>query len=207
MKYLLCIYIIFISVILSGCSVSLRPKPSEQTDLEDGYYYGDSAYRYYYGLPAPSVYDYYEYSSNYNPWTMGTYYENYSSPKRSNATSDTSNSRASVTSENQRPSTKNNDQVTSSQPKAPVNESSLLRRERSVERESIQPSSTNDSNSSAQKTRRDTIRARETQTSKDNKIMQNNTQNTQHEIRKEDNTNSTDDEEKEKQKRRRRSVD
>lgn len=207
MKYFLYVYIIFALVILSGCSVSLRPEPSERSDSESGYYYGDSAYRYYYGLPAPAVYDYYEYSSSYNPWTMGTYYENYSPPKRNNATSDTNNSKASITNENQRPSIRNNDQSTVSQPKAPVNESSSLRRERTVERESVQPSSTGDSNSSAQKTRRDTIRSREPQNSKDNQIMQNNTQNIQHEIKKDDNTNNTDDEEKEKQKRRRRSVD
>ncbi len=207
MKYLMYLYIALILITLSGCSVSLRPEASEPSDLEDGYYYGDSAYRYYYGLPAPSVYDYYEYSSNYNPWTMGTYYENYSPPKRNNTSSDTSNDRVTTTTEDKHPSIRSTDQATSNQPKAPVNESSSIRRERNVERERSQiEATTSSSTSSNQKTRRETIRNQESQTPRENHNIQNNTQNTQTEIKKDENTNNTDEEEKEKQKRRRRSV-
>lgn len=204
MKYLSYFYIAFILIALSGCSVSLRPEASERSDLEDGYSYGDSVYKYYYGLPAPSVYDYYEYSSNYNPWTMGTYYENYSPAKHSNTSSNTSNSNFTTTSEDKRPPIRSNDQITSNQPKAPVNESSSLRRERNVDHERPQiEASTSNSTSSNQKTRRDIIRNRDSQTTNENHNIQNNTRT---EIKKYDNTNNTDEEEKEKQKRRRRSV-
>lgn len=112
-------------ILLGGCAIGIRPKSHDESSEDDAYYeesYGGSPYN----LGSRSG-AYYHHDPNYDPWTMGTYYQYYSGPARSDRGSDTGSSRT----ENKRPTSNSRDSVSGSQSKAPNNEETSLRKSRS----------------------------------------------------------------------------
>lgn len=113
-------------IFLSGCSIGIKPR-SRDVPPEDDVYYEESNYDSYYRRSNSYRYN----NPNYDPWTMGTYYQNYSGPARSNSGSGGS-SAASVQSGNKRPTVKDRNSTSVNQPKAPAsNDDSNQKRNRS----------------------------------------------------------------------------
>ena len=187
--------IIGLIIALSGCSLGLRPESSSPSERED--YYGDSAYGSYYSgdTGSPNAYKYY-YDSAYDPWTMGNYYDNYSPPHRVERSSDSSRSSdvSKPNTDNIKPSVKDRD-LSKTQPKAPGNSESSLRRERIVNREKVDAVKDSQSVSSHKKRRDDSQKDNSRASIQDNSKA-NNT---------ESNSNSNDDDKDEKNRKRRRS--
>jgi hypothetical protein len=173
--------ILCVITIIAGCSVGIRPAYYDLPPSDNNNYnYGESAYNQYNAAPTSSDYRY-DYSSTYDPWTMGNYYENYSPPQRS------SNVQASTDSNSpwvgdKKPVMKDRGTVVGSESKAPVSDSANLRRERVVQRENASKDTAESSTSSIvnQKTRRnvrrDTPQANQEQPSSQTNIKQENSE-------------------------------
>ncbi len=69
-------------IFLSGCSIGVKPR-SRDVPPDDDVYYEESDSGSYYRRSN----SYRHSDANYDPWTMGTYYEHYSGPARSNSSS------------------------------------------------------------------------------------------------------------------------
>ena len=67
-------------VFLAGCGVSVKPRAYDVPPEEDAYYEGSGYSSYYDSGPRVNTYHYYD--PNYDPWTMGSYYQYYSGPSR-----------------------------------------------------------------------------------------------------------------------------
>ena len=74
-----------IVVFLAGCAVSVKPRSYDVPPEEDAYY-EESGYGSYYDS-GPRVNTYYYSDPNYDPWTMGSYYQYYSGPPRTGGSS------------------------------------------------------------------------------------------------------------------------
>ena len=72
-------------VFLAGCGVSVKPRSYDVPPEEDAYY-EESGYSSYYDS-GPRVNTYHYYDPNYDPWTMGSYYQYYSGPPRTGGSS------------------------------------------------------------------------------------------------------------------------
>jgi hypothetical protein len=72
-------------VFLAGCAVSVKPRAYDVSP-EDDAYYEESGYSSYYDS-GPRVNTYHYYDPNYDPWTMGSYYQYYSGPSRTGGSS------------------------------------------------------------------------------------------------------------------------
>jgi hypothetical protein len=151
--------ILCVVTIIAGCSVGIRPAYYDLPPSDNNNYnYGESAYNQYNATPASSDYRY-DYSSTYDPWTMGNYYENYSPPQRSgNAQASTDSSNSPWVGDN-KPVMKDRGTVVGSESKAP-SDSTNLRRERVIQRENASKDTAESSTSSIvnQKTRRNVRR-------------------------------------------------
>ena len=112
-------------ILLGGCAIGIRPKSHDESS-EDDAYYEESHSGSYYNMGSRSG-AFYHHDPNYDPWTMGTYYQYYSGPARSDRGSDTGSSRT----ENKRPASSSRDSASGSQSKAPSNEETSLRKNRS----------------------------------------------------------------------------
>ncbi|MGB9596163.1 MAG: hypothetical protein ACPL7B_07760 [Candidatus Poribacteria bacterium] len=126
----------FFIAVLTGCSVGIRPAYYDLPPLDSSqYYYGEPVNNQYYNVSSPLP----SYSSGYDPWTMGTYYD-YNPPQRTGYSSGVSASSGTSTwDSSNRPSMRDRGTSSSYESKAPVNDQSYLRRERTV-----QDSSTSD---------------------------------------------------------------
>jgi len=121
--------------IIAGCSVGIRPAYYDLPPQDNSYNYGEPAYNQNYNVTPPTSDYRYDYSSTYDPWTMGNYYENYNPPQRTSRDTQTSNdSSNSPWVGDKRPVMQDRGNVTSSESKAPK-DSTNLRRERIVQRE------------------------------------------------------------------------
>lgn len=166
MRTLYCriVFVVMIStliIFLAGCAIGIRPR-SYDVPPEDDTYYEESVYSSYYDVgPRTSIH----YSDpNYDPWTMGTYYQRYSgTPRadRSSGSSDTGGAR----SENKRPAVKGRDSTSVHQSRAPSNEGTSLRRKSTVRERRKTSSEPSSSSTTHQKVRRD-VKQRRTQTSR-----------------------------------------
>ena len=123
---------------LAGCGVSVRPRAYE-APLEDDTYYESSPYGSFYGSGSGN---YYYADPNYDPWTMGTYYQNYSGPYAGSTGSSSSSSGTSV--ERDRPTAKTRDSSSILQSQAPS-----LRKSRSSIRERTTTGETSSESKSA----------------------------------------------------------
>ncbi len=72
-------------VFLAGCGVSVKPRSYDVPPEEDAYY-EESGYGSYYDSGS-RVNTYHYYDPNYDPWTMGSYYQYYSGPPRTGGNS------------------------------------------------------------------------------------------------------------------------
>lgn len=75
----LAIILFILSMFLSGCSIGIKPK-SYDVPPDNLYYSQDTSYGSYSSYSKSSAYYYSD--PNYSPWTMGTYYQNYSGPPK-----------------------------------------------------------------------------------------------------------------------------
>lgn len=75
-------------VLLSGCAIGIRPR-SHEASSEDDIYYEEAVYDSYSNLGSRS--GTYHHDPNYDPWTMGTYYQYYSGPSRTGSSDTGSN--------------------------------------------------------------------------------------------------------------------
>jgi hypothetical protein len=73
-------------VFLAGCGVSVKPRSYKDVPPEEDAYYEESGYGSYYDS-GPRVNTYHYYDPNYDPWTMGSYYQYYSGPPRTGGSS------------------------------------------------------------------------------------------------------------------------
>jgi len=138
-------------IFLSGCAIGIKSR-SRDVSSEDDVYYEESDYDSYSGVRRSSSHLYSD--PNYDPWTMGTYYQNYSGPASSNSGSSGS-SAASIQSTNKRPTVKDRNSTSVSQPKAPASsDDSNQKRNRSSIRKRRETSS-QISESANRKVRRD----------------------------------------------------
>ena len=88
-RFMFAIIISALTIFLAGCAIGIRPRDYDEIQ-EDDVYYEESVYGSYYNTgyrPSSSHY----YDPNYDPWTMGTYYQNYSGPPRTDRSSGSSN--------------------------------------------------------------------------------------------------------------------
>lgn len=150
--------ILCVVTIIAGCSVGIRPAYYDLPPLDNNNY-GESAYNQYNATPTSSDYRY-DYSSTYDPWTMGNYYDNYSPPQRSGNVQASTDSSNSPWVDDKRPVMKDRGTVTGSESKAPRDDSANLRRERVIQREKASKDTAESSNSSTvnQKTMRNVRR-------------------------------------------------
>ena len=116
---ILAVVISMLIISLSGCAVGIK-KRSNDMPPEDDVYYEESPYDSYDTGRRSSGSHYYD--PGYDPWTMGTYYQHYSGPPRSSASSGSSD-KSSVRSESKRPTMKDRNSSSASQSKAPTTSS------------------------------------------------------------------------------------
>lgn len=160
-RFVFAVTISTLLIFLAGCAIGIRPR-SHDAPTEDYDYHEESIHRPYYDAGAGSRTYYYD--SNYDPWTMGTYYQHYSGPPRSSGSSDSSNA-SSTRSETKRPAVKGRDSTSVRQSKAPSNGTTSLRKNRSSISGQTETSSESSSSSVAhRKVRRNAI-SRKSQTS------------------------------------------
>jgi len=119
-------------VFLAGCSVSVKPRSYDVPPEEDAYY-EESGYGSYYDS-GPRVNTYHYYDPNYDPWTMGSYYQYYSGPPRTGGSSGGSGT-GTLQSENNRveskqPTEQSRTSVSPRKSKAPSSERSSSVRNR-----------------------------------------------------------------------------
>lgn len=117
---------------LAGCAVSVKPRAYD-VPPEDDAYYEESGYGSYYGS-GPRVNTYYYYDPNYDPWTMGSYYQYYSGPPRTGESSGGSGT-STLRSENNRvenkqPTEQSRTSISPRESKAPSSERSSSVRSR-----------------------------------------------------------------------------
>ena len=163
MRHLYChfIFTVMISTMIAflvGCAIGVKPRDYDAPP-EDDVYYEESVYGSYYDAGSRSNV-YHHYDPNYDPWTMSTYYQNYSGPARTGGSSSSSDT-SGIRSENRRPDVKSRDSTYQS--KAPGSEGNSLRKNRSTVSE-YRETSSKDSPISRQKVRKD-IRRETTRTS------------------------------------------
>ena len=124
------IFAVIISIpimfLIGGCAIGVKPR-SYDVPSEDDAHYEESARDYYYNTGTPT--NIHHYDPNYDPWTMGTYYQYYSGSPRSSINSGSSNT-SSTRRENTKPAVKDRNSTSVSQPKAPSNPRSSLRKDR-----------------------------------------------------------------------------
>ena len=144
------VVILCVITIIAGCSVGIRPAYYDLPPLDNNYNYGEPAYSQYSNATPPPDYNYrYDYSSTYDPWTMGSYYDNYTPPQRSGKDTQTStDSSNSPWVGDKRPVMRDRGNISSSEPKAPRDDSANIRRDRTVQRENPTKNSTEPSTSS-----------------------------------------------------------
>jgi len=106
-------------VLLSGCAIGIRPR-SHDASSEDDAYYEEAVYDSYGNTGSRS--GGYHRDPNYNPWTMGTYYQYYSGPSRAGGSDKESN-----LSESKRPAVSSRDSAS----QAPGDNSKSLKTNRS----------------------------------------------------------------------------
>jgi len=119
-------------VFLAGCGVSVKPRSYDVPPEEDAYY-EESGYGSYYDS-GPRVNTYHYYDPNYDPWTMGSYYQYYSGPPRTGGSSGGSGT-GTLQSENNRveskqPTEQSRTSVSPRKSKAPSSERSSSVRNR-----------------------------------------------------------------------------
>ena len=119
-------------VFLAGCGVSVKPRSYDVPPEEDAYY-RESGYGSYYDS-GPRVNTYHYSDPNYDPWTMGSYYQYYSGPPRTGGSSGGSGT-GTLQSENNRveskqPTEQNRTSVSPRKSKAPSSERSSSVRNR-----------------------------------------------------------------------------
>lgn len=140
-------------ILLSGCAIGIKPR-SHDVPPEDDAYYEESGYGSYYGSYSRSG-GYSRYNSSYDPWTMDTYYQHYSSTPRSGSGG---SSTSSAKSEVKRPTAKDRDSTSVSQSETPAgSEGSNPKGSRSSTRERRKPNS-QVGNSRSRRARTDTNR-------------------------------------------------
>ena len=169
-------YIISILVVfLAGCAIGIRPRDYDEIP-EDSAYYEESVYDSYYGTSgyaSPHHYD-----PNYDPWTMGTYYQHYSGPPRTDGSSGGS-SASSTKADERRPAVKGRDSVSSQQTKAPSGGTTSIKRNRSGSTTTNRARSESTTSSITQrKTKRDTTRgtSQKKQSTDESQVKQRRTQ-------------------------------
>ena len=107
-------------VLLSGCAIGIRPR-SHDASSEDDIYYEEAVSDSYSSSTGSRSSDYHR-DPNYNPWTMGTYYQYYSGPSRAGGSDTESN-----LSESKRPAVSSRDSAS----QAPGDNSKSLKTNRS----------------------------------------------------------------------------
>ena len=184
-------------VFLVGCGISVKPRAYE-VPLEDDTYYEGSPYGSYSGSGSST---YYYADPNYDPWTMGVYYQNYSGPYTGNTGSSGSSSGTSV--ERDRPTEKTRDSSSALQSQAPSRSAPTLRKSRSSIRERTttrQTSSQSKSSSiTSQKRKRQSARNtnQESNSSSNSEKRKSNISTRARKVKKEPVKSSTEDEEEE----------
>lgn len=173
-KLLYCAIIPFFIAVLTGCSVGIRPAYYDLPPLDSSqYYYGEPVSNQYYNISPPLPSYSYGYSSGYDPWSMGTYYD-YNLPQRTGYSSGISTgSSTSTWDSSNRPSMRDRGTSASYESKAPANDQSFLRRERTtqdsstidpanrkVRRNTIQNSSQSDQDQSSNQTEQTNVKRR-----------------------------------------------
>jgi hypothetical protein len=171
-------FILCAITIIAGCSVGIRPAYYDLPPQDNNnYVYGEPAYSQYYNT-ASSEYRY-NYNSTYDPWTMGTYYENYSPPQRSSSQTSSVSSNSPWT-DDKRPVMQDRGTASSSESKAPKTDTASLRRDRTVQSENAS-NSTDASTSSIvdrktkRNVRRDVPQVNQAQSSSQTEIQKKNT--------------------------------
>jgi hypothetical protein len=146
--------ILCVITLLAGCSVGIRPAYYDLPPINDNQnYYGGSASSQYYTPPTSEYRT--DYNSSYDPWTMGTYYDNYTPPQRVSRDSQNSSGSTDSTIGDRRPTIR--DRSTDSEGSmAPKKDNPIPRRERTVQKESTNTNSGSSTSSTAsQKTKRE----------------------------------------------------
>jgi len=180
-------------MLFAGCSVGIRPAYYDLPPIDQNQNpYGVPAYNEYY---SPQTNYKYEYSSSYDPWTMGNYYDNYTPPSRvsrdSQASSNSSDSSSSIG--ERRPSVQNRGTESPQNTMAPQKQNT--RREKIAQRDKSGSNSDADIPSSRKERREPSNNS-----SSSNSEIQNNQSNTN--FQQQTDTNK-DDEEQKKQKHKR----
>ena len=117
---------------LAGCAVRVKPRAYDVLP-EDDAYYEESGYGSYYDS-GPRVNTNHYYDPNYDPWTMGSYYQYYSGPHRTGGSSGGSGTgtlkNESNRVENKQPTEQSRTSVSPRESKAPSGERSSSVRSR-----------------------------------------------------------------------------
>lgn len=143
---ILSIILFILSMFINGCAIGIKPRSYEVPP--EGQYYSDTTYDSYYTSPRASTYYYYD--PNYDPWTMGTYYQHYSGPPQTYGSPGGSSSYI----ENKRPDSSGSDSASQSQAPGDRDINSKTDRSSIRNRDNITPGSS-ESSMDSQKVRRE----------------------------------------------------
>ncbi len=157
-RFMFAIIISALAIFLAGCAIGIRPRDYDEIP-EDDVYYEESVYGSYNTGYYPSSSHYCD--PNYDPWTMGTYYQNYSGPPRTDRSSGSSNA-SNARADNKRPAVKGRDSTSTHQTKAPDKGTTSIKRTRSTSRQYNKSSSSSVSHRKARSTSRGTTQKKQT---------------------------------------------